>query len=205
MNLREIWNELLSMYTRNHDHIHELWLEIENAHKASWRAYHNLSHVEYMMNHAVKYNTKLLDPDIVRFSIFYHDIVYNINRQDNEEKSSNIAQERMKEIGVPANKIIKCQDQILATKSHKIKEDNDTNFLLDFDLAILGDYPENYKDYKKRIRKEYSIYPDFLYNKGRRKVLQHFLDMERIYKTEEFHACYELPARKNLISELEDL
>src|SRR5690606_34481974 len=99
--------------------------------------------------------------------------VYNITRQDNEQKSADIAEDRLAKLGVPADKISMCQNQIMVTKEHHDSTDNDTNYLLDFDLLILGDTPENYKDYTKKIRNEYSIYPDFLYKKGRKKVLQH--------------------------------
>jgi predicted metal-dependent HD superfamily phosphohydrolase len=49
------------------------------------------------------------------------------------------------------------------------------------------------------------MYPDFLYRPGRRKVLQHFLDMERIFKTEEFASKFEKQARVNLGWELRGL
>ncbi|HET7178254.1 MAG TPA: hypothetical protein VFI14_00955 [Chryseosolibacter sp.] len=52
------------------------------------------------------------------------------------------------------------------------------------------------------MRREYSMYPDFLYRPGRRKVLQYFLDMERIFKTEEFASKFEKQARGNLEREL---
>jgi predicted metal-dependent HD superfamily phosphohydrolase len=40
---------------------------------------------------------------------------------------------------------------------------------LDADLSILGKDLDTYLAYTKMIRKEYSIYPDFLYKPGRKK------------------------------------
>ena len=80
--------------------------------------------------------------------------------------------------------------------------DTDTNLFTDADLAILGTDWNSYKKYYQQIRKEYSIYPDMIYNPGRKKVLHHFLHMERIYKTVWFYNRYEQQAIINLEKEL---
>lgn len=203
--LRTIWNELASKYTDNAELVDELWSEIEKEYTTHKRHYHNLTHLEYMTARAIKHKDNLIDPDTALFSIFYHDIVYNTMRQDNEQRSADTACDRLNKLGVPTYKITACQKQIIATKDHKDNGNNDTNYLVDFDLAILGDTPENYKTYKENIRNEYSKYPDVLYKRGRKKVLQHFLEMDRIFKTKEFHDRYEQLARENLRAELLEL
>ena len=95
-----------------------------------------------------------------------------------------------------------CKNQILATKSHLSNENFDTNYFLDADLSVLGQGWNSYSDYFKNVRKEYSIYPDILYNSGRKKVLKHFLAMEKIFKTDYFFRKFELNARQNLQKEL---
>jgi predicted metal-dependent HD superfamily phosphohydrolase len=55
------------------------------------------------------------------------------------------------------------------------------------------------------VRREYSIYPDLLYKPGRKKVLQHFLNMEHIFKTIHFYTLYEQNARNNLNREIAEL
>lgn len=203
--LKAIWNELALRYTDSAELVAELWTEIDREYSSSERHYHNLTHLVYMTNLAVRYKDNLTDPDTVLFSIFYHDIVYDSKSQDNEQKSADIACDRLIKLGVPADKIADCRHHIIATKDHKDSENNDTNYLVDFDLAILGDTPENYKTYREKIRLEYSIYPDLLYNKGRKKVLQHFLRMDKIFKTVPFHENYEQMARENLRTEFRTL
>ncbi len=83
--------------------------------------------------------------------------------------------------------------------------DFETNLFTDADLSILGSDPDTYKVYSKQIRREYSIYPEIIYNPGRKKVLTHFLKMDKIYKTEEFSDRYELNARINIQTELNSL
>jgi len=82
-------------------------------------------------------------------------------------------------------------------------DQEDTNYLLDADLSVLGKDFETYLKYTQNIRKEYSIYPDFLYKPGRKKVLKHFLELESIFKTEYFKEKYEARAKENIAKELQ--
>jgi len=200
--MRTQWNKLVYSYSDDQDLINEFWLEIEQQHSGAKRHYHNLNHLEYMIEKAHEHQANLTDLNTVLFSIFYHDIVYNVRRQDNEQKSADLAKERLIKLGLTDDQVAKCQEQIIATKEHNTQTDSDTNYLVDIDLAILGEDPETYKVYSQQIRKEYSIFPMFLYKKGRKKVLRHFLNMNSIFKTDWFHENYEPQARENLRSEL---
>jgi predicted metal-dependent HD superfamily phosphohydrolase len=155
-----------------------------------------------MIHKSDEHGNKLDDPDTVLFSIFYHDIIYQTTQGDNEEKSAALATDRLALLNVSTEKISKCRKQIMATRDHPWSDESDTNYLVDFDLAILGENAALYNDYTKKIRKEYSVYPDAVYHAGRQKILQHFLDMEKIFKTEAFQARYEQQARKNIMMEL---
>ncbi len=206
--LRSIWIELSSRYTGVDRVINETWIEIEQNYSMTGRHYHNLNHLKYMMNRLIQYTDRIVDPDTLKFSIFYHDIVYYPNRSNNVEESGLIALDRLNLLGVPEAKIIKCKSQILATNDHKLCMDNDTNYLIDLDLAILGETPKIYNNYTKMIREEYSIYPSFIFKNKRKKILQYFLDMDQIFKTPPIYPIYEkyeLQARKNIIAELEEL
>ncbi|MEQ8926998.1 MAG: hypothetical protein RLO81_14350 [Fulvivirga sp.] len=203
--LRAIWNELTSGYTSNNALVDTMWFDIERRYCGKNRYYHNLSHLEYMVEKAIVCKQHLTDFDIIMFSIFYHDIIYNISRKDNEEKSADFAVGQLNRLGVSIERIANCKRQILATKEHATDKDEDTNYLIDFDLAILGDTPEKYQKYTDNIRKEYSIFPNFLYKRGRRKVIGHFLSSDRIFKTAMFYQHYEQQARKNLAMELKKL
>lgn len=203
--LKNIWNELASRYTDDAERVNHLWAELEKGYGDKKRYYHNLSHLAYMVGKAFTYKDHLTDFDAVLFSIFYHDLVYDPKRHDNEEKSSVLAQERLGVLGVPEGRIALCQQLILATKNHADLSVGDARFMIDMDLGILGESPEAYREYAKNIRKEYAMYPGFLYRKGRKKVLQHFLGMDTLFKTEAFRALYEHQAKANIQSELDQL
>jgi predicted metal-dependent HD superfamily phosphohydrolase len=128
------------------------------------------------------------------FSVFYHDIIYKPVNKDNEAQSAVLAVKRLKELGVNDRIVDECKQQIFATKSHQLSDSADVNFFTDADLAILGSDWESYHGYMNKIRKEYKVYPDIIYKPGRRKVVLHFISMERIYKTNHFFTRLEQQA-----------
>ncbi len=200
--LRDTFINLVHRYSSDENLIEKLWLEIEENYSGKSRHYHNLKHLEAMLTDLSEVRFKDMDDDPMLFALFYHDIIYNPRSSDNEERSAKLASDRLRQLNVPDNKIQKAAQMIIATKTHKSSNDLHTSLLIDADLAVLGKNPEQYDEYSKSVRKEFSIYPDFIYNPGRRKVLQHFLEMERIYKTSHFHNKYEVQARENLKNEI---
>lgn len=183
----------------------QLLAEIRSNYSRAGRYYHTLTHLDNLLAELLPIKNNIDDWQTLIFSIAYHDIVYNSRKQDNEEKSAAFAYERMTRLGLPGIVKAKCSSQIKATKGHQVSSDNDTNYFIDADLAILGSGDESYKEYAKQIRREYRIYPDFLYKPGRQKVLRHFLAMENIYKTSWFKEKYEEQARRNMTNELNSL
>lgn len=203
--LAETFIELLKTYNNNTLLINELWTEIKVKHSDKKRHYHTLTHLEHLLNELSAVKARIKNWEVVLFSLYYHDIVYNPLKDNNEEKSAELAEARLQNIGIPATLIHQCSLQILATKKHLPDTNEDTNYFTDADLSVLGQDWDTYSAYTQAIRKEYSIYPDLIYNPGRKKVLQHFLKMDRIYKTEYFYQRLEERAKSNLQRELEAL
>ncbi len=175
---------------------------IQVAHSNSSRHYHNLVHLDHLNEQLAPVRGQLQDPDAVTFAIAFHDFCYQVRSTSNERRSAKKAEGYLGSVGINAGTIHRCQQHILATAQHGSSDDPDTNLFTEADLSVLGATHEAYDLYTKRIRKEYSIYPDLLYKPGRRKVLEHFLAMDRIFKTEWFRNRYEDQARINLRNEL---
>lgn len=201
-NLNQIFSTVFSKYSDDKNLETVYWHEIEKSYSQKGRHYHNLSHLENMISELLPFQDEIKDWDVLLFSIFYHDIVYKSTSKDNEEQSALLAKERLSRTSLTPLQIDEIYNQILATKTHTKSLNADTNYLLDADLSVLGKSWDAYEVYAKQVRKEYSIYPDFLYNPGRKKVLQHFLTLTEIYKTEPFKKQYEEQARKNMGMEI---
>lgn len=205
MDLKERFLQNCLKFSENRDLIENLWLKIEKKHSEKGRFYHNLDHLENMFLELEAVKDQILNYAAITFSVFYHDIIYDATSRANEEKSAEFAVSRLEELNTDQAIIKEVFEQILATKTHQISNHHDTNYLLDADLSVLGKDPEAYRDYTKKIRKEYSFYPDLLYKPGRKKVLQHFLELESIFKTDYFKSKYEKQAKENIQSELNNL
>jgi len=203
--LKDTFIRLLRNYSANDALTNELWAEIEKSYANKKRHYHTLQHLENVWVELTDVREKIVNWDTILFTLFYHDIIYNPLKSDNEERSAELAENRMRQLSVPDSSIERCKRQILATKSHLISTDSDTNYFTDADLSVLGQTWDIYSLYYQNIRKEFSIYPDSVYNPGRKKVLHHFLAMEKIFKTDDFYDKYELQARINLQKEIESL
>ena len=203
--LHNIFIELASKYSNDKALIQQLWDEIETRHGEPHRHYHNLEHLESLLEVLSPLKNEIDDWDALLFGIFYHDIIYDPAKRDNEEQSAVLAVERLKELRVPQNQIEFVQSLIIATQSHENTTSHDIQLFLDADLSILGHCETVYINYSHTIRAEYSMYPDELYLPGRLKVLDHFLAMPSIFKTTSFIEKYETLARENLTREKEKL
>jgi len=184
---------------------YRLWDEIETRYSEPARHYHTLDHLDYMWEHC---RLVLRDPQedsqAFLFALCYHDVVYDPERSDNEQRSADLAQARLTEIGFPDDRTTKVVAMILATATHPTTDDPDTAALLDVDLAILGSDPDHYRDYADKIRREYHMFCDDQYRTGRSAVLRSLLAAPQLFRTE---ACrpLETQARENLAAELATL
>jgi len=178
---------------------------VRRAYTRPSRHYHDLDHLENLHAQLLPVWNRLEDPKAVIFAIAYHDLVYNVRSTSNERRSAEQSIEQLSLMGIDPRTIQRCADHIRATAGHAISNDPDTNLFTDADLSILGAPPAAYSHYADQVRKEYGIYPDFLYIPGRRKVLAHFLTMPSIFKTAYFHDLLEDQARTNLREELDRL
>lgn len=203
MNLKNHFNQLCAPFTEDQQLISDLWKEIETRYSEKGRHYHNLLHLENMFRELDAVKMNISDFTNLSFSVFYHDVIYDATSKANEEKSAAKAEKRLAELHINQDKISLVSEQILDTKSHQRSDQEDTNYLLDADLSVLGKDFKTYLEYTQNIRKEYSIYPDFLYKPGRKKVLKHFLELESIFKTEYFKEKYEAQAKENIAKELQ--
>ena len=99
---------------------------------------------------------------------------------------------------VKIKEIIAC---IKASKTHTLNgrdSESDLAWFLDFDMSILGSTWESYLVYTQQIRREYSVYPDIIYNNGRKNFLQQSLASPSIFHTSLFKGQYERQARHNI-------
>ena len=203
--LKIIFFKRLSQYTDNATLINNTFSDLLNDYSAEQRVYHDLSHIHHLLNLLEDNQFRIHDEEVIFFAIWFHDAIYNTWKTNNEEKSADFAEDILSKTSMSPKRVQKVVDYIKATKTHTSNGDNDLEFFLDFDLSILGAEPTIYDVYTRQIREEFSIYPNFVYNRGRKKALRHFLEKSYIFHTYEFRSKFEAQARANIQRELDGL
>jgi predicted metal-dependent HD superfamily phosphohydrolase len=134
----------------------------------------------------------------VELAVWFHDSIYVTSRTDNEERSAEWARRSALLAGLSPEGADRLSSLVIATKHDAVPVGKDAAVLVDIDLAILGADAARFEEYEVQIREEYSWLPESLYRKGRRKILQGFLNRPRIYSTKFFQVEHEARARENI-------
>lgn len=203
--LKDYWNLTCKPFSVSQVVSDILWKDLEKAYSSPSRNYHNLVHILQMIKLAYQFQSKLEHFHLINLAIFYHDVIYDASRQDNELKSWEFALNHLKPFCLNKLELSFIKDSILATQGHQSQSNSDIAYLLDFDLSILGKNWDTYSEYTRQIRQEYAIYPDNMYIPGRIQVLNHFLESGSIYQTLDFKEQFETQALSNLNQEKEEL
>lgn len=198
------WDKLTA-FSNKEETKQYLWDELVYRYTGPHRFFHNINLVAYKFSLCDTYLHMMQNSALIGFATLYHDVVFDIFRNDNEEQSANIAETHLQKLRLNQKLIEQVKLFILATKPHYLitsdKPADDLALFLDFDLAILGEDKETYEIYSKNIRQEYLKFSDAIYNKGRKEALQKMLSTN-IYHTEEFAKTREEKAKDNIRNEI---
>jgi predicted metal-dependent HD superfamily phosphohydrolase len=172
------------------------------AYTAPGRHYHDLAHIEDCLALLARVeNLSEREHDILTAAIWWHDVVYDATRADNEERSAELARQHVRaDIADEVARLIRL------TKTHDVHAgDRLGAILISIDLSILGAEPARYDAYAAAIRQEFIHVPEQDYRAGRARVLDHFAARPVIFPDPAFAAKYDPRARDNLARELASL
>ena len=172
------------------------------AYTAPSRYYHNLTHIDDCLAALARIdNLSAAEREILSEAIWWHDVVYDATRADNEELSAQLAEQHVRaDISQEVGRLIRL------TKTHNVAPgDRLGAILISIDLSILGAEPARYDAYAAAIRQEFIHVPDPEYRAGRARVLSQFAARPVIFPDPGFAARYDQKARHNLARELDSL
>lgn len=170
------------------------------------RHYHTLAHLTSLFDTLETHGEEIGDAPRVAFAAWYHDIVYDPRRSDNEAKSAERAMKELDDLGAEGNLRSHVVQLILATKNHTAGgRDYDDDIFLDADFSILGAPDAAYRQYVADVRAEYAHVDDAGWKTGRGAFLKKTLAAPRIFRTGIFEGEYAEQARKNIAWELANL
>ena len=166
------------------------------------RAYHDTQHLQACLNHHQRLQIDephaMEHPDTVALALWFHDAIYWPWKSNNEERSAHWASKFLTLQGLPSTTVKTVHQHILDTRHQPGELQGDARWVVDIDLAILGQPEAVYRQFEQAMRKEYRFVPWGRYVAGRSAVLQGFLDRDRIYETDHFATRLERAARENI-------
>ena len=204
--LHQSWKTLMRSLSVEDSISEEIFELLVSHYEDAGRYYHDLRHIETVLEAIKSQKQNAVDFSSIQLAAWFHDIIYEKLGSESEAKSALLAAELLGRAGLAEDRIDAVVRMIRATEiDHLPPEDMDSKILLDADLATLGSETEVYDLNAARIRQEYAhiLEPD--YRIGRKRVLQKFLDRERIFLTDEMYQLYESQARENIRREIASL
>ena len=210
---RYLWSKFVTRVAGDHpDVIRDSFTIITKLYNYPPRSYHTLAHIAWCLDLLREFfpeeKKRPAWYDRVELALWFHDIVYDAHRKDNEDRSARILIGCGAMLGLDPTLTDSAAFDVRAT-THSWPIDHTwpipTQWVLDLDLASLGFAPEVFDKNSDQIREEFSFVPDDKFYAGRKIALQGFYERPRIYLTNECFARFEAQARANLKRAIEAL
>jgi len=178
------------------------WAAVVAAWSQPHRRYHALPHLAAVLGTVAELADSAADPAAVALAAWYHDVVYDPLRADNEQASAERARAGLRGL-VPDATVAEVERLVLLTAGHDpVPDDADGAVLCDADLAVLAGPPEAYAAYASAVREEYAHHSDADFTAGRIAVLEQLLALPALYRLPATDRRWTAPARANLTAEL---
>lgn len=190
--LESVWQALAGRLALGPD----IWPAIVAAYGEPQRHYHTLDHIAAVVADFLPLRDRFEDADAALLALFFHDIVYDPVRSDNEERSAEALRARL-----DGDTAARACAHILATKKHEAHT-LDSSLVVDIDMAILAAPWPDYLRYAENVAREYlPVYGADAYRSGRCEMFLKPVQERRIFLTEVF-APREADAQRNIRDEL---
>lgn len=160
-------------------------------------AYHNWSHILDIFTTAKVNNIKLTHAQSL--AIIFHDIVYKVGNEYNEEESALRMLDYVQDSDIPNETLINAYKIIMDTRDHESSIE-ESKVVLDLDMSHLALDKREFLAYREKIKEECSHISDAEFYQGEIVFFQSLLDKEQILHTDIFS---EETLRKNLRYKIE--
>ncbi|WP_182524588.1 HD domain-containing protein [Nocardioides dongkuii] len=176
------------------------------AYAGPTRGYHDTEHLTEVLDRLDELTAAgtPYDPAPVRLAAWFHDAVYDGDRDD-EERSAAWAEDALR--GLVGDRVVaEVARLVRLTGTHRPDDDDPHGCALsDADLAILAAPPERYAAYTAAVRREYAHLDDAAFRTGRAQVLGALGGKVHLFHTPYARERWEAAARANLERELGEL
>jgi predicted metal-dependent HD superfamily phosphohydrolase len=201
MSLR--WLKLTDSFGVDQERARRVFADLVAHYMEEGRYYHDLQHVESVLTTVDELKGLAHDLATIQLAVWFHDVIYDSRAADNEIKSAGYARRALSALELQPEIVNRVSELILTTITHRAPADDlDAQILLDADLAELGVDETVFSEQSEALRKEFAWVPEAEFQVNRKRVLNGFLERERIYQTDQLFITLEDKARRNLAKAL---
>lgn len=205
-----LWDHIITELKVSSDIGSKWWCRLIDTYGLQpWRFYHNLRHIQELLELAF-FEYENNPPLDLLLAVWFHDSVYDPQSLTNETDSIILFREFFHETGLSSTSLKSVERAIALTSDHirALSEDENSNSewtskFLEMDLAILGSDKERFSRYKTEIRFEYQNLDDAEYNQGRAGFLGKYLSFEFSHLRDSARLTYN--SIRNLQDEIDSL
>lgn len=190
---------------------HTLPIELEvmllAAYKEPHRHYHGQSHINDCIGKLFKFSHLFSRPHEACIAFWFHDVVYDPKRNDNEAQSAELARKwLMQSLSINTHEaeddevrqsIARVCELIMNTKDHQAST-LDAQAFVDIDLSILSSSTAQFDRYQQQIRQEYAHVLPETYKAARHHFLLNMSCRPSLYQHPSLRPLWQHKANRNL-------
>jgi len=162
------------------------------------RYYHTPHHIEHCLAWFDQCRSLVDDPDALELAIWFHDVVYEPGKPDNEARSAALYQHFAD--GAHANETRALVDRLIMATLHlgSDLDDGDASYMVDIDLSSFGLPWEDFLRDSENLRREAAHLDDAEFQHKAMSFYQSLRERERFFYTEFFATRLEARAHRNI-------
>ncbi|WP_426979473.1 DUF4031 domain-containing protein [Pseudarthrobacter sp. O4] len=190
------WNVVLP----DHD---ALFLDLLDRWGEEHRRYHGRTHLLAVLEALDLLTEPAAPPRTVLLAAWFHDAVYRGIAGQDEEESARLAEDRLRQAGLPDGEAEEVARLVRKTADHCPDPGDDAAALLsDADLSVLGGEPAAYARYLAAVRQDFAHIGDDDFAAGRAAVVRQLLQLDQLFHTNLARELWLKAAHRNLQGEL---
>lgn len=181
----------------------EIFDAVYGAWSADGRSYHGVGHLADCLRQLDSVEPDGVAVDGVELALWYHDLIYDPRRHDNEERSAQRLLKDAVRVNLPLAAANAAADLVRVTAhmgaaGAAAPVTAETALIADIDLSILGQDALGFMDFEYGVEEEYAHVPKILFRCRRGQFLARLLERPQLFLTEAFRARYEQAARTQI-------
>ena len=171
--------------------------ELDALYREPHRRYHTVAHIDHCLHCFDLAADRMDEPDAVEMALWFHDAVYGVPTQGNEQRSAELFAARAGARGEERYRS-KVHRLIMVTEHREPPATLDESFIVDIDLSSFGLPWEAFLRDSRAVREEFAAVPDAEFYPRHRKFTESLLARPHFCFTEFFRERHEARARENI-------